>query len=116
MAESDAPGADRITFHYLKGNHFRVVHMDGAIGSITPNGLVHAAIYSERPAIPQMMAHPIEGGQLGEPVEIVSRPGVVREVEVSLMMDLEVAEAFQRWIGSKIQELKRLQEKRPASE
>jgi hypothetical protein len=111
MAESEpspSPNPDRITFNYLKGTQFRVVHVDGAIGSITPQGLIHAAIYSERPAIPQMVVQPLKDGELGDPIEVVSRPGIVREVEVSLMLDLKVATALQEWLGTKIGELRGL--------
>ncbi|HVC51759.1 MAG TPA: hypothetical protein VND87_07040 [Stellaceae bacterium] len=106
---SDAPpevALESITFHYIKAMQFRVIHVDGAIGSLTPRGFIHAAMYSERAAIPQMMVHPIEGGQLGPPTEVVSRPGMVREVEVSLMFDLDAAVSFRDWLSTRIDELK----------
>ena len=37
----------RVRFHYLKSQLWRVVHVDGAIGGITPRGMIHAALYSE---------------------------------------------------------------------
>ncbi len=92
---SDAPPEvtlDSITFHYIKGTQFRVIHVDGAIGSLTPRGLIHAALYSERAAIPQM--------------EVVSRPGLVRELEASLMLDLNAAVSFRDWLSTRIDELK----------
>ncbi len=106
---SDAPpevALDSITFHYIKGTQFRVIHVDGAIGSLTPRGLIHAALYSERAAIPQMMVHPIEGGQLGPATDVVSRPGLVRELEASLMLDLNAAVSFRDWLSTRIDELK----------
>jgi hypothetical protein len=35
------------------------------------------------------------------------RPGVVREVEVSLMLDRNAAEALRTWLGDQITELDR---------
>lgn len=113
---SDAPPEvtlDSITFHYIKGTQFRVIHVDGAIGSLTPRGLIHAALYSERAAIPQMMVHPLEGGQLGPAKEIVSKPGIVRELEASLMLDLAAAVSLKDWLNARIDELKAVQASAP---
>ena len=52
MADSERKRPDKIRFHYLKSPHFMTVHVDGAIGGPTPRGLLHAAVYAERVAIP----------------------------------------------------------------
>ena len=44
---------EQLEFHYIKSNQFRVIHVDGGIGSITPKGFIHFALYSERLAIPR---------------------------------------------------------------
>ncbi len=97
-----------IRFHYIKSNGFRVVHVDGAIGSLTPRGLIHAALYSERIPIPRMVAQSVaQDGSLGSPVEQEVRQGVVREVEVSLLLDRHAAEAFRNWLSEQIAEFDR---------
>jgi hypothetical protein len=97
-----------VSFSYIKSNDFRVIHVDGAIGSITPRGLIHAALYSERMPIPRLMVHPIGAdGNLSPPVEQDIRPGVVREVEVGLMLDRNAADALRVWLGQQIAELDR---------
>ena len=74
-----------VPFNYIKSNGFRVIHVDGAIGSITPRGLIHAALYSERMPIPQVVVHPVgPDGSLLPPVQQEGRAGVVREVEVEI--------------------------------
>jgi len=76
-----------VEFHYIKANDFRVVHVDGVIGSITPRGLIHAAMFSERLPIPRMAAHRVgPDGNIGPPEIQDIRSGLVREVEVSLML------------------------------
>ena len=75
--------------HYMKSNLFRVVHADGAMGALTPRGLVHMTLYSERAAIPKRGFRAIsEDGQHLEP-EVFTETigGVIRELEVDVLMD-----------------------------
>src|SRR3990172_8149969 len=46
-----------LAIDYIKSNLFRVIHADGVIGGITPRGLIHMSIWSERPTIPQHIVH-----------------------------------------------------------
>jgi hypothetical protein len=94
-----------VTFHYLKGQDFRVVHVDGGVGGITPQGLIHLAVYAERAAIPQLLVHDVDAaGNLGEIKETVSKPGVVRELQVDLIFTRPVAEGIYKWLGEKLRE------------
>lgn len=105
----------RVVFHYIKSNLFRVIHLDGVIGSITPTQFIHMALYSERPAIPQRMTHPVSmKAGLGEPIasETVSREGYVREIDMDVMMNLASAQALHGWLGLRIQELLNIQRQR----
>src|SRR3989442_6878794 len=54
-AMTEATKPQDVTFHYIKSSQFRVVHADGIIGGVTPRGLIHIAVFSERPAIPQVI-------------------------------------------------------------
>lgn len=107
-SEQRRAAATPVAFNYIKSNSFRVIHVDGAIGSITPRGLIHAALYSERMPIPRLMVHPMgSDGNLLPPVEQEIRPGVVREVEVSLLLDRNSAESLREWLGQQLAELDR---------
>src|SRR3954469_15164957 len=63
---ADAPiqpdvGDERVVvIEYIKSSYFRVVHSTGAIGGITPEGNIHMAFFSERPAIPRMQVHKLQ--------------------------------------------------------
>jgi hypothetical protein len=112
MSDAESKGApsrfptEPIQFHYIKSNSFRVVHVDGAVGSITPTGLIHAAIYSERAPIPRMAAHVVDKeGRLGPPTEQDIRSGIVREVEVGLLLSRNSAEALRGWLDGQIEAL-----------
>lgn len=98
-----------ITFHYIKSNHFRIVHADGAWGGITPRGLLQINLYSERQPIPKQTVYPLEGEKLG--TELLdrrqSRDGPVREMEVGAMIDLNTARSLRNWLDEKIAELEK---------
>ena len=96
---------ENVKFHYLKSTHFRTIHADGAIGSVTPRGHIHMAIYNERHAIPREMVQEIKpDGTLGEVIqsETVVREGIVREMEVDVLMNVEVAKGVINWLEDKI--------------
>ena len=98
-----------VRFNYIKSNGFRVVHVDGVVGGVAPRGAIFAALFSERVPIPEVtVQHLGEGGILGDEIteDRKVREGIVREVEVGLMMDLQIAEAFHAWLGANIQSLK----------
>jgi len=104
-------GGDKkqVVFEYIKSQNFRVIHADGAIGSLTAPGYIHMAIYSERPAIPKRMAHRLNDNfTLGEiiPSETVAREGVIREMDVDILMDLKAAQSISLWLAQKVDELK----------
>lgn len=91
---------DKVVLHYIKGGGFRVVHVDGALGGVAPSGMLVAALYNERPAIPVRVVHKLDAaGRLeGEPIEVTARDGFVRELEVELVMTLEVAKSLREWL------------------
>ena len=98
---------EKIHFHYIKANHFRVVHADGVHGGVTPRGYIQMNFYSERSAIPKVSVYAIADGKLAEEIreERIQRDGPVREVEVGVVMDLPLAKSFLRWLKEKIDAL-----------
>lgn len=109
----------KVAFNYIKSNSFRVAHVDGAIGHVTPAGLIFAGLYSERTAIPQVMVHQItEAGQVGaeSASERLGKEGIVREVEVGAMMSLETATALVTWLQSQIELIQKLRESAKVNE
>ena len=107
MAEDNSPHS--IAFHYIKSNNFRVVHADGVWGGPTPRGYMSMNFYSERTPIPRRVTLSLtpEGdlGKLGDEVDRDSREGFVREVEVEVILDLELARSLAQWLDDKIKAL-----------
>jgi hypothetical protein len=98
-------------FDLIKSNYFRVIHADGVVGGLSPNGNIHMALYSERRAIPTKMVHPLEGAvRLGPEIRSKrqGRTAVVREVEADIVISVEHAIRLHKWLGEKIEEYKRL--------
>lgn len=110
--DSDAtPSKDdkkRVRLHYIKASHFRVIHSDGVIGGPSPNGRgIHMSLWSERAPIPLQVSHEIDDqGHVGKEVERVQRDGIVREVEVDVVISLETAEAIVAWLKHHLETLK----------
>lgn len=111
---------DKVKFHYIKANSFRVVHMDGVFGGLTPTGDIFMSIFSQRPPIPVVTVQPVkETGELGE--ELLSersvKEGLVREIEVGVALRPEIAETLIKWLQEKVDQYKSLradQEKKHA--
>jgi hypothetical protein len=107
-----------VQFHMIKGNFFRVIHADGAWGGFNPAGdSIHMTIFSERIPIPTQITHSIEqSNRLGKELrdERQARDGIVRELEVDIVLDLRAAEGMHKWLADKIERLKEIQKKRLA--
>jgi hypothetical protein len=93
-----------IKFDFIKSNYFRTIHADGVWGGLNGHLDIAMAFYSERPAIPQQITVPIENGQLANELEArrVGRDAVIRDVEISVTMNVEAARNFRQWLDDKI--------------
>lgn len=97
--------AMELTYHYIKGASFRVSHVDGAVCGVTPSGGVHLAVFSERAPIPQRVTHQLTAeGKIDTSVAptTVVKDGIVRELDVDLVMNLSAAKAIHELLGAKI--------------
>ena len=97
-----------IRFDYIKSNFFRVIYTDGIIGGLTPRGAIHIDVWSQRMPIPRGVVHEIgPDGTLG--AEIVGerdvRNAIVREVEVGIVLDLEMAKSVIKWLQDQVKQL-----------
>lgn len=103
-----------ISFDYIKSNQFRVVHADGVHGGLSPRGqAIQMAFFSERQPIPQKETyHLVEGIKLAGLKDTVGRDAIIREVEVEVLMGLETASAIHKWLGEKIELVKKLEKEK----
>ena len=103
---SPPPLPEEVEIHYIKAAGFRVIHADGVWGGPTPRGYISMSFFSERTPIPKRMVYdvPKSGIIKGDapPKETEARQGIVREVEADVMVDLETAKSFLRWLQQKV--------------
>jgi hypothetical protein len=96
---SDSVPQSAVKFHYIKGNFFRVIHADGAIGGTTPSRSIFLSLFSERGALPKVIEQAINAdGSLGVEVGRETKDGVVREIEVGVMLNARAAKGIAEWL------------------
>lgn len=124
MSEADWVGGNgptdgsTVAFDYIKSPDFRTVWADGAIGGITPSGLIHFAIYAERPAIPrrqvfELTDEGLAGQKLGAEIieKRITRDAIVREIPVDVMISVSVAESLAQWLIQQVEAVRRAQDR-----
>ena len=100
-----------VAFHYIKSKSFRVVHCDGVWGGPTPRGYMAISFYSERHPIPRILTHEVtREGVVGSESGRDIRDGIVREVEVEVVMDLQMARDVVKWLQEHIATLENIRE------
>ncbi|MGB7281488.1 MAG: hypothetical protein WBE13_04425 [Candidatus Acidiferrum sp.] len=101
-----------ISFHWIKSQFFRVIHADGAFGGLTPQGDIFLSVFNERAPLPDVTVQAVENGQLGPEIteKRVGKEGIIRELEVGLVMDLRVAKSVRDWLQQRIEVLEQLQQ------
>ena len=110
------PGVDleqgTISYDYIKGNNFRVIHADGIWGGNAPQrGVIHMDVFSERWPIPKRTVNQFtEKEGVGEEIfeERISRNAVVREIEAHIVMNIAVAIKIRDWLSDKIENYERV--------
>ena len=96
MAEG-APTSIKI--HYRKANFFRVVHVDGALGGITPTRNIFVSLFNQRNPLPRLIEQQFfPDGTLGEEIDRKGKSGVFREMEVGLVLTAPVARELAKFL------------------
>jgi hypothetical protein len=117
-SSGNGDSSGRIAFDYIKGQFFRIIRADGALGAVTPTGQIHFALYSERQPIPRREVYTVVDSRLGEKIasETVSRDAIVREMDCDVFLSPEVAESLGRWLLERAAEAREQQKQRQEKE
>jgi hypothetical protein len=113
--KTTAAATAKLQFHYIKGPCYREILCDGAVGSVSPSGRrICISFYAERAPIPRVVEFEVEAPADGQPVQldeantspsrIESREGVVRHIESSVYIDVDVAKRLVEWLNARISE------------
>lgn len=91
-----------LNIRYRTNPAYRSVYAGGAYGGIVPSGEIVLGIFSERPHFPEsaIVEFNEQTKQGTETVQI--EKGIVREMEVGVIMNLNVAKAVRQWLDEKI--------------
>ena len=107
------PSGQEVAVDYIKADGFRSIWVDGAIGGLTPRGIIHCALYAERVAIPRRQVYSIvmnddTSGTLGPEVleKQISRGSIVREMTCDMFISIEGAENLANWLLQRGKEAK----------
>lgn len=100
--------SNSITFHYQNSKYLRTIKVDGAWGGLSPRSEIQMSVYSDLIPSPSFREFEIkEDGKLGKQKRgQFSKQGIIREVEATLIMTPEVAEAVAKWLLMKVEEYK----------
>lgn len=104
---------DTLMVEFQRGSLFRVIHVDGGYGGVSPQGdYIVLSLYNERRPLP---LHETMTKTEGTTYSKTGSEGpdvlIVREVEASLMMNLRAAEDVHAWLGRNIAAMKELQKR-----
>lgn len=99
---------DEVTFDYIKSSSHRVILVSGAHGGPTIDArFIHMSVFNERQPIPQKEVFGVDakGRILGLKRRHLRETNVVREVEATLMFDINTAALIQKWLGQQIEKI-----------
>lgn len=102
----DTENLNRLTFDYEKAEGFRVIHVDGAHGGLSPTGGLVVSLFSERKPIPRREVYDVVDNAMAkvEAGTVKRDCDVLREVEVCAIMSIGAATVLHKWLGEKIAE------------
>jgi hypothetical protein len=92
MAEESQTSTD-IQFVYEKARHHRTLHADGAWSAVTPHAEVQVSFYNDLRRIPATATLSVREDNTVIPSEPVVVSELIREVDVTVVMNVEVAKA-----------------------
>jgi hypothetical protein len=108
--ENGAPPTE-LPINYIKSPQYRETSCDGALGGVTSKNKIWMALYTERYPLPRVLTYKTEKtpdpkavkiDETSRPLKIESKEGIIRHVEFSTYMDLDVAQALHKWLGERI--------------
>jgi hypothetical protein len=106
---ADSEEVRELHTRFKRSKHCRVIHVDGAWGSLTPQLNVHMAVYSEHRAFPEgtIIRPSPDGGIQDTPKDDPQL--LVREIEADLILSQGSATALRDWLTDRLSDLQNYQ-------
>ena len=100
MADRRRP-QNEVKIRYTRSNSARVIHADGAWGGLTTSGHIFISFFSDLQSPPDHTTYTVEAGRVtGE--QPVRSGGPIREIEVDVIMNIDVARSVRDWFDQQI--------------
>ncbi|MCI0455210.1 MAG: hypothetical protein L0Y68_09485 [Candidatus Dadabacteria bacterium] len=102
----------QVEYTFEKADGYRVIHVNGVWGGITPKGEIKIELFSESLKNPEFVIHEVSAeGQIGEeikriPEQELNRFTIVRELHVGAIMSPDTAEFIANWLLDKVKQAK----------
>jgi hypothetical protein len=111
--ERRAAGPQTVTFHYVKSARHHVIHTDGAYASVTPSGLVTVSLFNELFPIHTETKHSLIDATTieGKPRAVKKEEGIVREIDVTSILNPETARKIGELLIAKANEAEKVAER-----
>lgn len=95
-----------ITFRYKRLNNYRTYHVDGVFGGLNAKGNLLLELFNEINPLPKFVVQEMtKKGEIGKEIKRDrEEPGVIRQIECGLFMDMPTAVALRDWLDSKIKQ------------
>lgn len=92
---------------YKRDDNYRLIPVTGIYGGITPQGLISADLFVDKPSTPEHITVSID--ERGNATEsAISRQDVTRELLVGLLVNPQIARVMGSWLISKADEYDKL--------
>ena len=102
---------ETVSFKYIFPSDLKELHVSGAFGGVSPDGMIRMAFYSERQAIPNVEKRPINPDKtLGDQKEEEKNYEYVRIVQASLVFNDKTAASFINWLDGRIKDFEGFRE------
>jgi hypothetical protein len=103
VSEVEEKAGAQLQVRYVRSTAFRVLHADGVYGGVLPSLKIHMSFYEERGPLPNRVTYAISPeGAVKEASEIEIEEGIIREVETTVTMTLDMCKVFLEWLREKI--------------
>lgn len=105
---------EEVLVYNIKNPLYRQIHIDGAVGGITPSGYINLNAYANRFSIPKSVLYELKDGEYGQykAYSEDSKEGIIQEIEIGLYFDLDVAKNLRDFLNDNIKALEKFDKKK----
>lgn len=104
-----------LRFVYEKARHHRTMHANGAWSGLTPQAQIQVAFYNDLRRMPISITHPIQDDDTLGPGVQQETGDLVREVDVTVVMNVGVAKATVALLNQMIEQAEAIIKERKAA-